>query len=79
MPHQPIFALLLACTLLAACGRQPPATAPGSPPVASDQSAARVGTGMPGSFAFDEASIADLQARMAAGGLSSHALTQAYL
>ena len=30
-------------------------------------------------FAFDEASIADLQAKMAAGHLRSHALTQAYL
>lgn len=33
----------------------------------------------PASFAFEEADIAGLQARMAAGSLTSHALTQAYL
>ncbi|MDN5782158.1 MAG: hypothetical protein L0H23_09090, partial [Luteimonas sp.] len=71
MPHRPIFALWLACTLLAACNRQPPASVPSNPTVTPND------TGTPGTFAFEEADIAGLQARMASGELSSRALTRA--
>lgn len=66
---------LLATTLLAACQRQstPPFPArdgvPDSKPASAQAPA----------FAFEEADIAGLQARMARNELSSHALTQAYL
>ena len=65
--------LALAIALLAGCQ---PATEPTAP-------AASVPTAATGAFAFafafEEASIADLQARMVAGSLTSRALSQAYL
>ena len=65
---------LLATALLAAC--QPSPTSPsatGLGATSTQQAAA------PPAFAFEEADIAGLQARMGRGGLTSHALTQAYL
>ena len=79
MPHRPPFALLLACTLLAACGRQPQATTLAVPSAAAGQPTAPDNATTPGSFAFEEADIADLQERMVNGELRSHALTRAYL
>ncbi|HZW19563.1 MAG TPA: amidase [Luteimonas sp.] len=73
MPHPSTLALLLACTLLAACNRPPEAAAP----AASTGGATTTGT--TDDFAFAEADIAGLQARMADGTLDSHALTRAYL
>ncbi|GAA3930043.1 amidase [Luteimonas lutimaris] len=73
MPHPSTLALLLACTLLAACNRPPEAAAP----AASADGATTTGT--TDDFAFAEADIAGLQARMADGTLDSHALTRAYL
>ncbi|KGQ19474.1 Amidase [Lysobacter dokdonensis DS-58] len=69
---------LLALALLAATGCQPrdaaaPKTAP-APAKPGAPSASEVPA-----FAYDEADIAGLQQRMAGGGLTSHALTQAYL
>jgi len=75
MPHPSTLALLLTCTLLAACDRQPSAAAPDSAAAATATEEA----GAPDDFAFAEADIAGLQARMADGTLDSHALTRAYL
>ena len=75
MPHPSTLALLLTCTLLAACDRQPPAA--GSDSGAS--ATAMEDAGAPDHFTFAEANIAGLQARMADGTLDSHALTRAYL
>ncbi len=69
--HRSPVALVLACALLAACDRQPPAT----PSEATDTATAGDST----AFAFEEATIAQLQERMAAGQLDSQALTRAYL
>lgn len=68
MRHLPL-ALAIA-VLLGAC-RPNPQTPPAN---AGDAAPAAVPA-----FAFEEATIADLQAKMAAGALTSHALTQAYL
>lgn len=76
MPRPPTFALLLACMLLAACNRQPPAV---TPTAGNDAVAASVDADTQDAFTFAEADIASLQARMADGTLDSHALTQAYL
>lgn len=65
-------ALSLAC-LLAACQ---PASHP--PKKAADAVPPQTAAAAP-AFAFEEATVADLQARMAAGQLTSHALVQAYL
>src|SRR5690606_26101369 len=73
MPRPSTLALLFACTMLAACDRQPPAAASGSGATAVED------PGAPDSFAFAEADIAGLQARMADGSLDSHALTRTYL
>ena len=75
MPHPSTLALLLTCTLLAACDRPPSAAASDSDgPATATESA-----GAADDFAFAEADIAGLQARMADGTLDSHALTRAYL
>ena len=63
--------LPIAVSLLAACSVTP-VTAPA--PESATKPAANAA-----SFAFEEAGIADLQQRMAAGTTSSRALTQAYL
>ncbi|WP_240098968.1 amidase [Thermomonas flagellata] len=66
--------LALACTLLlAACQPATPPAPPAAKPAATPAAAAQP------AFAFEEASIADLQAKMAAGTLTSRALVQAYL
>ncbi len=65
-----LFPLALAC--LAACDRTPDAT-----PRDASQAASAPSATPP--FAFGEATIADLQQRMAAGTLSSRTLAQAYL
>jgi len=70
----PACALLGALFLLAACQRQSAdSTATSAKPSGSPADAA------PHAFAYEEADIASLQARMARGDLSSRALTQAYL
>lgn len=73
MRHLPLAAALTLA--LAACQ-------PATPPPAASSSAAtaaRPAQAAAPAFAFEEASIADLQAKMAAGALTSRALTQAYL
>ena len=65
-------ALATTLSLLVAC--QPAS----QPPVTGD-AAAPAPTQNPAAFAFEETSIASLQAQMAAGSLTSKALTQAYL
>jgi len=69
---------LVASLLLAACERN--ATAPTAAVPSPEAPAANSGeTDKPAAFAYDEADIASLRARMEKGELSSHALTQAYL
>ena len=63
----------IACLLLAGCSRGDQAPAPTKP-----ASSAGTATAAP-TFAYEEATIASLQAQMASGALSSRALTQAYL
>jgi amidase len=65
--------VLLGTTLLAAC--QPSTTTTSPQPRATKSP----GTTAVPAFAFEEADIAGLQARMARNELTSHALTQAYL
>jgi amidase len=78
MPHRSNAFWLLACALLAACGPRP--AQPPTPATPSATSAPRAQDSATASgFAFDEADIATLQARMASGELDSHRLTQAYL
>ena len=74
--------LALSLSLLVACqpAAPPPAPAASEAPASSaastaDPSAANA----PDAFAFEEADIASLQAKMADGSLTSRALTQAYL
>ncbi len=74
MPHRPIVALLFASALLAGCGGRPQPPASSSP-----RRPATEGAAAPTAFAFEEADIAGLQARMAKGELDSRALVQAYL
>lgn len=75
MRHRALTALALAaCMLAAGCLRNAPAPDASATPGADEPHANH-----PSSFAYDEADIAGLQARMANGTLSSHALTQAYL
>jgi amidase len=71
MRHLPL--ALAVATLLAACQptSQPPKAADAVPPQAAAAAAP--------AFAFEEASVADLQRQLAAGSLTSHALVQAYL
>ncbi|HVI60489.1 MAG TPA: amidase [Luteimonas sp.] len=76
MPHRLVIALLLACVLLAACGERAKPASSAATPAASARAA---DDGASGAFAFEEADIAGLQARMARGELDSHALTKAYL
>lgn len=64
--------LAIAVSLLAAC-QQAPA------PDAAGQSAAVAKNDAPAAFAHEEAGIADLQAKLQSGSLTSRALTQAYL
>ena len=71
MRHLPLAAALTLA--LAACQPASP------PPAASPAEAAKPAQAAAPAFAFEEASIADLQAKMAAGTLTSHALAQAYL
>lgn len=71
MHRVPTTCVLLGALLLAACQR-PPSEAPKPTPAAEH-------AGGPYAFAFDEADIASLQARMRAGDLDSRTLTQAYL
>ncbi|MBN8717592.1 MAG: amidase [Stenotrophomonas sp.] len=71
MRHLPLAAALTLA--LAAC--QPASPPPSAAAAASAQPAQTTAP----AFAFEEASITDLQAKMASGALSSHALTQAYL
>lgn len=70
MRHLPLAAALTLA--LAACQ-------PASPPPTASTAAAPTAKPAAPAFAFEEANIADLQAKMAAGTLTSHALTQAYL
>lgn len=79
MPHPSTIALLLACTLLAACDRQTPAIAPTTPATSSSGAAAAEDAATQVPFAFAEADIAGLQARMASNELDSRTLTRAYL
>ncbi len=60
---------------LCACERMPETAAP----QAARPADAGTGTAAAAAFAHDEATIADLQAKMAAGALTSRALAQAYL
>ena len=71
MRHLPLAAALTLA--LAACQPASP------PPAASPAETAKPAQAAAPAFAFEEASIADLQAKMAAGTLTSHALAQAYL
>jgi len=78
--RKPVLLPLVAALALAACQRDAsePAPAPAattSAPAAAEKPAAASQT----AFAFDEADVASLRARMEKGALSSHALTQAYL
>ena len=61
-------AVFCLAAFLAACDR--PATSPQPQPSASEAA--------PAAFAYEEADIVSLQARMKSGELDSHALTQAY-
>ena len=63
----------IACLLLAGCSRGDQAPAPTKP-----ASSAGTATAAP-TFAYEEATVAALQAQMASGALSSRTLTQAYL
>ena len=66
----------LLCLGLLACDR---ATPPPADPGAEPSSARAADAGPDTGFVYAEAGIAELQQRMRAGELSSHALTQAYL
>ena len=81
MTHPTRFGLLLACMLLTACGPQPatPAAAAAATPTGPETGPETAATGTAGTFAFEEADIAGLQARMSGGKLTSHELTVAYL
>ena len=70
MRHLPL--ALAVATLLAACQPAP------QPPKAADAASPQAATAGP-AFAFEEATVADLQRQLAAGSLTSHALVQAYL
>ena len=72
MRHLPL--ALAVATLLAAC--QPAPQAPKAADATPSQPAAPAATP---AFAFEEASVADLQRQLAAGSLTSRALVQAYL
>ena len=63
----------IACLLLAGCSRGDQAPAPTKP-----ASSAGTATAAP-TFAYEEATVAALQAQMASGATSSRTLTQAYL
>ncbi|UHQ21025.1 amidase [Lysobacter sp. KIS68-7] len=68
---------LLSLAVLATVACQPrEATAPAADKAAA---ASKAEPAKPAAFAYDEADIAGLQARMARGELTSHALAQAYL
>lgn len=71
MRHLPLAAALTLA--LAACQPASP------PPAASPAETAKPAQAAAPAFAFEESSIVDLQAKMAAGTLTSHALAQAYL
>ncbi|WP_240126731.1 amidase [Thermomonas alba] len=71
MRHLPLAAALTLA--LAACQPASP------PPAATAATSAKPAQTAAPTFAFEEASIADLQAKMSAGTLTSHALAQAYL
>ena len=62
----------IACLLLAGCSRGDQAPAPTKP-------ASSAGTAAAPTFAYEEATVAALQAQMASGALTSRTLTQAYL
>lgn len=70
MRHLPL--AIAVAALLAACqpAPPPPKSANAAPPPAAAEAPA---------FAFEEASVADLQQQLANNSLTSHALTQAYL
>jgi amidase len=68
---------LLALAILAATGCQPRDAA--APTATQRPSDAAKPESKPAAFAFDEATIADLQSRMGSGALTSRDLTQAYL
>lgn len=81
MFRKPVLLPLVAALALAACQRESsaPSTAPAAPNASAPAAAPALATAQPAAFAFEEAGIASLQARMDKGELSSHALTQAYL
>ena len=67
---------LLSLAVLATVACQPRQT---TAPASGEAATATPATTQPAAFAFDEADIAGLQARMARGDLTSRDLTQAYL
>ena len=67
--------LAVSLSLLVACQPSAPPPAPASSPAANAPTASAPGS----AFAHEEADVASLQRQMAAGTLSSRALTQAYL
>ena len=69
---------LLSLAILATVACQPRQQA-ATPAGGNAATTAKSETAKPAAFAFDEADIAGLQARMGRGDLTSHALTQAYL
>ncbi|HJR72335.1 MAG TPA: amidase [Luteimonas sp.] len=82
MFRKPILLPLVAALTLAACQReaaQPAAPAPAASSTSAPAEKPVDAAAQPAAFAFEEAGIASLQARMDKGELSSRALTQAYL
>ncbi|TKR33962.1 amidase [Luteimonas gilva] len=82
MFRKPVLLPLVAALALAACQRETSEPAASGTPAATSApapAATPAPTPPPAAFAFEEAGIASLQARMDKGELTSHALTQAYL
>ena len=82
MFRKPVMPMLAAALALAACQReaaQPAAPAPAASSASAPAAKPAETAARPAEFAFEEAGIASLQARMDKGELSSRALTQAYL
>ncbi len=82
MLRKPVLLPLVAALALAACQREtskPASSAAPAPTSAAAPATPASATAQPAPFAFEEAGIASLQARMDKGELSSRALTQAYL
>jgi amidase len=68
--------LAISLLLLAGCQANPQSSTQQTP---AQDASAKPASATATAFAFEEASVASLQAKMADGSLSSHALTQAYL